>query len=71
MKVVELILVILLVCAAIYNFEFYDFTKWLVSILLFLSAVSIIVKKGKFGDFVRKTSLITLIILLIKMLFFG
>ena len=71
MKVIEVFLVIMLVLVAIYNFEFNDLNKWLVSILLLLSAVNIIVKKGEFGSFVRKTSLIIVVCLVIKVLFFD
>lgn len=71
MKVIEVFLVIMLVLVAIYNFEFNDLNKWLVSILLLLSAVNIIVKKGELGSFGRKTSLIIVVCLVIKVLFFD
>jgi hypothetical protein len=70
-KVIEVILVIFLVSVAIYNFEFYDFNKWLVSILLLLSAAGLIFKNSEFSSFVRKTSLIIVVFLVVKIVFFD
>ena len=71
MKVIEVIIAILLIWAAIFNFEFYDFNKWLVSILLLLSAANLIFKREEFTVMTRKISWIILIVLVIKLVFIG
>jgi len=70
-KIIGKILGILLVLAAVYTFDFYNFNSWIVSTLLCLSAVLEFSKDKKLNEFVRSFRLLLLIFLILKLLATG
>ncbi len=71
MKIIGKILGVLLVLAAVYTFDFYNFNSWIVSILLFLGAVLEFSNDNNLNEFVRKFRLLLLIFLILKLLITG
>ncbi len=71
MKIIGKILGVLLVLAAIYTFDFYNFNSWIVSILLCLSAVLEFSENEKMNESVKSFRLLLLIFLILKLLTTG
>ena len=71
MKIIGKILGVLLVLAAVYTFDFYNFNSWIVSILLCLSAILELSKNEKLNDSVRSLRLLLLIFFILKLLTTG
>jgi len=70
-KIIGKILGVLLVLAAVYTFDFYNFNSWIVSILLCLSAVLEFSENEKMNESVRSFRLLLLIFLILKLLATG
>ncbi|MDQ3132749.1 MAG: hypothetical protein M3Q99_18520 [Acidobacteriota bacterium] len=71
MKIISKILAILLILAAIYTFDLHNFNSWVVSILLFMSALLELSQNEKFNESIRKFRLLLLIFLILKLLITG
>ena len=71
MKIIEKILAVLLVLAAIYTFDFYNFNTWIISALLILSGVLGFSEDEKFNESVRRVRLLLLIFFILKLLTTG
>jgi hypothetical protein len=71
MKIVGKILAIILILAAIYSFDLHNFNSWIVSTLLFMSAILELSKNKKLNRLIRKTALLLTIFLLLKLLLIG
>jgi hypothetical protein len=71
MKIIGKILAVILILAAIYSFDLHSFNSWIVSILLFMSAILELSKNKKLNRFVRKTALLLAVFLLLKLLLTG
>lgn len=71
MRILEIILAAAAVFAAIYNFDWYDFNRCIVSVLLLISAYLTVSNNKKAKETVRKTALVLAVILVLKTLFVG
>jgi hypothetical protein len=71
MKLFEIILAIICIFIAIYNFNIYEFNRMIVSILLFMQAVMILVRNEKLKKMLRNISVFLAIFLIMKILITG
>lgn len=71
MKLFEIILAVICIFIAIYNFDFYNSTRMIVSILLFMQAVMLVSRNEKFKKTLRNISVALAIFLIMKILISG
>lgn len=69
MKLFEIILAIVCVAVAIYNFDFYNSTRMIVSILLFMQAIMLVARNEKIKKTLRNVSVFLAVFLIMKILF--
>ena len=67
----KLILAIICVVIAIYNFDIYNFNRCIVAVLLFMQAIMLISRNRKLNRFVRNFSVFLAIFLIFKLLLEG
>jgi hypothetical protein len=70
MKLFEVILAIACIFVAIYNFDYYNLDRSLVSILLFMQAVMLLTSNQKLKKILRNISVFLAIFLIMLMLGF-
>ena len=68
MKLFEMILAIICIFIAIYNFDFYDLNRSIVSILLFMQAIMLVSSNKKLKKILGNISLFLAIFLIMKIL---
>lgn len=71
MKLFEIILAVICIFIAIYNFDFYDSTRMIVSILLFMQAIMLVSRNRKLKKSLRNISVFLAIFLIMKILITG
>ena len=71
MKLFEMILAIICVFIAIYNFDFYNLNRSIVSILLFMQAIMLVSSNEKLKKILGNISLFLAIFLIMKILISG
>ncbi len=71
MKLVEIVLAIVSVIIAIYNFDINDFNRCIVSILILLSAFLVLSNNKKLKEQARKTAIVLAVFLVLKILITG
>ncbi|MCD9184796.1 MAG: hypothetical protein LUM44_00065 [Pyrinomonadaceae bacterium] len=71
MKLIEILLALFCIFAAIYNFDLYDFNRCIVSILLLLTAVLTLSQNEKIKSFARNFAVALTIFLIMKILITG
>lgn len=71
MRLVGIIVGIVCIFIAIYNFDLHNFNRSIISILLFLSAILTISRNEKLNNFVRNAAVALAIFLIIKLLITG
>ena len=71
MKLFEIILAVICIAIAIYNFDFYNSTRMIVSILLFMQAVMLVSRNEKLNGFLRNASVFLAVFLIMKILITG
>ena len=67
----KLILAIICVIVAIYNFDIYNFNRCIVAALLFMQAILLISRNRKLNRFLRNFSVFLAIFLIFKLLLEG
>ncbi len=76
-KIIGKILAVILILVAIYTFEWNDLNKIIVSILLSLSAATILIEDARsefwqdLRKFLRQANIALAVFLLLKIIFFG
>jgi hypothetical protein len=68
MKLLEIILALICVFIAIYNFNIYEFNRMIVSILLFMQAIMFVSRNRKLNKIIRNISVFLAIFLIMKIL---
>ena len=71
MKLFEIILAVVCIFIAIYNFDFYSLNHSIVSILLFMQAVMLLSRNRKLNNLLRNASVALAVFLLMKILISG
>lgn len=71
MKLVGIIIAVVCLFIAIYNFDLHDFNRSAVSVLLFLTALLTLVRNRKLNRFIRRTAVALTIFLVLKLILFG
>jgi hypothetical protein len=71
MKLFEMILAIICIFIAIYNFDFYNLNRSIVSILLFMQAIMLLSSNEKLKKILGNVSLFLAIFLIMKILITG
>jgi len=71
MKLFETILGIICIIIAIYNFDFYDLNRSIVSVLLFMTGVRTLSRNEKLNEILRNASIFLAVFLLMKILITG
>ena len=71
MKLFELILAVICIFIAIYNFNIYEFNRMIVSILLFMQAVMLLSRNEKLKKTLGNISVFLAIFLIMKILITG
>jgi hypothetical protein len=71
MKFFEIVLAVICVAVAIYSFDFYNTTRMIVSILLFMQAVMLVAPHGKLKKTLRNFSVFLAVFLIMKILISG
>ena len=71
MKLFEIILAVICIFIAIYNFDFYNSTRMIVSILLFMQAIMLVSRNEKVKKTLRNISVFLAIFLIMKILITG
>ena len=71
MRLVGIIIGIVCIFIAIYNFDLHNFNRSIISILLFLSAVLTLSRNEKLNNFVRNAAVALAIFLIMKLLITG
>ena len=71
MKLVEMIVAIICIFIAIYNFDWYDFNRCLISILLFITSLMVFVSNQKWRGYLRNAAVFLAIFLIFKILMGG
>ena len=68
MKLLQIILALVCVGIAIYNFDLYDLTRSIVSVLLFMQAVMFVTENEKLKRLLRNASVFLAVFLILKIL---
>jgi hypothetical protein len=71
MKLLEIILAVICVFIAIYNFNIYEFNRMIVSILLFMQAIMFVSRNKKLNKILGNLSVFLAIFLIMKILITG
>ncbi|HEY0457669.1 MAG TPA: hypothetical protein VGC97_00880 [Pyrinomonadaceae bacterium] len=71
MKLFEMILAVVCIFIAIYNFDFYSLNRSIVSVLLFMQAVMLLSRNRKLNNLLRNASVALAVFLLMKILISG
>lgn len=71
MKLFEMILAVICIFIAIYNFDFYNLNRSIISILLFMQAGMILLPNEKLKKILRNASVGLAIFLIMKILITG
>ena len=71
MKLFEMILAVICIFIAIYNFDFYNLNRTIVSILLFMQAIMLVSRNEKLKRLLGNISLFLAIFLIMKILITG
>jgi len=71
MKLFETILAVICIFIAIYNFDFYNFNRSIVSILLFMSSILVLSRNKKLNKIIRNAAIALAIFLIMKILITG
>jgi len=71
MKLFEIILAIVCIFIAIYNFDLYEINRTIISILLLMQAGMILVSNKKLKELLRNASVALAIFLIMKILITG
>ena len=71
MKLIENILGIVCIIAAIYNFDFYDLNRSIVSALLFMTGVRTLSRNEKLNEVLKNVSIGLAVFLIMKILISG
>jgi hypothetical protein len=69
MKLFEVVLAVACILIAIYNFDFYNLNKTIVSILLFMQGVMLLTSNEKLKKILRNGSAVLAIFLILRILF--
>lgn len=64
----KLILAIVCVVIALYNFDVYNFNRCIVAALLFMQAIMLVSRNGKLNRFLRNFSVFLAIFLIFKLI---
>ena len=71
MKLLEIILAVICIFIAIYNFDLYDLNRSIISILLFMQAVMLVSRHKKLNKILRNASVALAVFLIMKILISG
>ncbi len=71
MKLFEMILAVICIFIAIYNFDLYNFNRSVVSILLLMTAVLTLSRNEKLNKILRNATVFLAIFLIMKILITG
>ncbi|GEM_PF-6696630 len=71
MKLFETILAVVCILIAIYNFDFYNLNRSIISILLFMQAVMLLSQNKKLNKILRNASVALAIFVIMKILISG
>ena len=71
MKLFETILAVVCILIAIYNFDFYNLNRSIISILLFMQAVMLLSRNKKLNKILRNASVALAIFVIMKILITG
>ncbi len=71
MKLFEIILAVICIFIAIYNFDFYNLNQTIVSVLLFMTAILTLSRNEKLKETIRNVSVALAIFLIMKILITG
>ena len=71
MRILEVVLAVISIFIAIYNFDWYDFNRCVVSVLLLMSSYLTLSNNKKGKESVRKMAIALAIFLVLKMIFVG
>ena len=71
MKLFEIILAVICIFIAIYNFDLYDLNRTIISILLFMQAVMLLSRNEKLRKSLRNVSVALAVFLIMKILITG
>ena len=71
MKLFNMIVAVISIMIALYNFDLYDFNRYIVSTLVILSAVLIISPYRKLNEVVRSATVFLAVFLIMKLLITG
>lgn len=71
MKLLGIILGVIAILVAIYNFDIYNFNRMIVSILLFMSGVMTLSRNEKLNKKIRNIAVALAIFLIMKLLITG
>ena len=69
MKLFEVILAIVCILVAIYNFDYYNLDRTIIAILLFMQAVMLLTSNKKLKKILRNSSVVLAIFLIARFLF--
>lgn len=69
MKLFEVILAIACILIAIYNFDFYNLDRTIVSVLLFMQAVMLLTSNKKLKKILRNSSVVLAIFVILRLVF--
>ena len=68
MKLFETILAVVCIFIAIYNFDFYNLNRSIISVLLFMQAVMLLSRNKKLNKLLRNASVALAVFLIMKIL---
>ena len=71
MKLFEVIIAVICVFIAIYNFDLYDLNRSIISILLFMQAAMLVSRNKKLNKILRNVSVGLAVFLIMKILIGG
>jgi hypothetical protein len=71
MKLFETILAVVCIFIAIYNFDFYNLNRSIISVLLFMQAVMLLSRNKKLNKLLRNASVALAVFLIMKILITG
>ena len=71
MKLFEIIIALICIFIAIYNFDFYNLSRSIISILLVMQAVMLVSRNKKLNKILRNASVALAVFLIMKILVGG
>ena len=71
MRKIEIILAVVCIAAAFYNFDLHNVNQCIVSVLLFLTGVLTLSKNEKLNKILRMSAVALAVLLIIRILLYG